>query len=139
MAYLKKLLQTTAHFFHPRYLPNFSDICHQPILPKWPRANGLVENFNKPFLRCIVTAHIEQTNWRQALYSFLLNYRATPHCTTGIAPGEMLFGRQMRTKLPHVAVAVDQKDIGKIAEQNDARHKNKNKVYSDRKDKMKGV
>ena len=34
------------------------------------------------------------------MYQFLRNYRATPHCTTGIAPATALFGRPIRIKLP---------------------------------------
>ena len=29
---------------------------------------------------------------------FLLNYRITPHSTTGIAPAELMFGRELRTR-----------------------------------------
>ena len=42
------------------------------------------------------TAH-----WKQDMYQFLRNYRATPHCTTGVAPATALFGRPIRVKLPN--------------------------------------
>ena len=45
------------------------------------------------------TAH-----WKQDMYQFLRNYRATPHCTTGVAPATALFGRPIRTKLPNPVV-----------------------------------
>ena len=45
------------------------------------------------------------THWKQDMYQFLRNYRATPHCTTGVAPATALFGRPIRVKLPnHVVV-----------------------------------
>ena len=44
---------------------------------------------------------------------FLLQYRTTPHTTTGISPAEMLFGRQPRTLLdlilPNLSNKVQQK------------------------------
>ena len=45
------------------------------------------------------TAH-----WKQDMYQFLRNYRATPHCTTGVSPATALFGRPIRTKLPDPVV-----------------------------------
>ena len=32
------------------------------------------------------------------LYTYLLQYRATPHGSTGESPAEMLFNRKLRTK-----------------------------------------
>ena len=36
-------------------------------------------------------------------YKFLLNYRTTPHCTTGFAPAELLFNRKVHNKLPQLS------------------------------------
>ena len=36
------------------------------------------------------------------MYQFLLNYRATPHSTTGIAPAQLLFNCKITTKLPEI-------------------------------------
>jgi len=33
------------------------------------------------------------------MHQFLRTYRATPHCTTGVAPATALFGRPIRVKL----------------------------------------
>ena len=47
------------------------------------------------------------------LAGFLFNYRITPHSTTGIAPAELMFGRQLRTRFdllqPDVASKVSKK------------------------------
>ena len=59
-------------------------IQHLRIPPKWPHANGLVENFNKPLMKTIRTVSLEGKDWRGAIYGFLLSYRCTPHSTTGI-------------------------------------------------------
>ena len=66
-------------------------ITHQKITPFWPQANSEDENFMKPLTKAIRLAHAEGKDWKNDLYRFMLKYRATPHCTTGIAPSELLF------------------------------------------------
>jgi hypothetical protein len=61
-----------------------------------------VENFNKCLNKTIRIATIERKNWKEELYNFLLNYRATPHTTTGRTPSELLFSRIIKTKVPQV-------------------------------------
>ena len=77
-------------------------INHQKITPLWPQANSEAENFMKPLTKAIRSANSEGKNWKQHLYQFLLNYRATPHSTTGFAPAELLFGRKIWMKLPQL-------------------------------------
>ena len=68
--------------------------------PLSPEANGEVERFMKTFGKVLrTTAH-----WKQDMYQFLRNYRATPHCNTGVAPATAMFGRSIRTKLPDPVV-----------------------------------
>jgi hypothetical protein len=45
-------------------------------------------------------AKVEGKPWRQQLYYFLRNYRATPHSTTNQPPATLIFGRPIKTKLP---------------------------------------
>lgn len=65
----------------------------------YPRANGEVERFNRVLKDCLQTASIQGTPWKPFTRSFLMDYRATPHSTTGVSPSQLLHGRQMRTKL----------------------------------------
>ena len=44
------------------------------------------------------------THWKQDMYQFLLNYRATPVCTTVVAPPTTLVGRPVRTMSPNPVV-----------------------------------
>ena len=60
----------------------FIGIEHKPITPRHPQANGLAENFNRMVNKVVCTAAIEPKSWKQELYKFLHNYRATPHLTT---------------------------------------------------------
>ena len=56
-------------------------------------------------------AHAEKKNWRTELNKYLLAYRSTAHTTTGKSPAEMLYGRNISTKLP---------DIGELGEVDDS-------------------
>ena len=68
----------------------------------WPQSNGEVENHNKTLLKMARIAKIESKEFRREVEQFLFSYRCTPHCSSGISPAELLFGRQLRTKIPTV-------------------------------------
>ena len=44
----------------------------------------------------------EKKDPKEEIYTFLLQYRATPHTTTELSPAELLFGRKIQTKLPQL-------------------------------------
>ena len=69
---------------------------HRKVTPLWPEANGEVERFIKTFGKVLRTT----TSWKQQMYQFLRNYRATAHCTTSVTPATALFERPVRIKLP---------------------------------------
>lgn len=68
--------------------------------PYWPQENATVERFMQPLGKALKTAKIEGRPWRQELNRFLLQYRTTPHCTTGVPPSELLFNRTVKGKIP---------------------------------------
>ena len=74
--------------------------------------------------KAIRAAYAEGRDWRKDLYQFLLNYRATPHSTTGFAPAELLFNRKIKTKLPQVSTKRNS-DIDRTVQKNDERAKEK--------------
>ncbi|XP_065067305.1 uncharacterized protein K02A2.6-like [Rhopilema esculentum] len=78
------------------------NIKHEFSTPYWPQANGEVERFNQPLEKALQTAAIEGKVWRQELQRFLLQYRSTPHCTTKVAPSQLLFNRKVRGKIPEI-------------------------------------
>ena len=81
------------------YLRDHS-ITHRRVTPYWPQANSEVERFNRTLEKAIRAATTEGKDWKNEINTFLLIYRATPHCTTGKSPAVLLFGREIRTKLP---------------------------------------
>ena len=103
-------------------------IKHTRVTPYWPRANGLVENFNKNLKKTIRAATVEGKNWHVELYNFLLQYRATPHTTTGCPPATLLFNRTVRTKLP----CVIKDNVPREVKERDTENKAKEKYYADK-------
>jgi hypothetical protein len=75
---------------------------HCKVTPYWPKADGEVEQFMRTIEKAIRTAHIEKKNWKQALYQFLRQYRATPHSTTNVSPSEALNNRKLKIPLPSI-------------------------------------
>lgn len=68
--------------------------------PYWPQANGEVENANRSILKRLQIAHANDKNYQAEIQKFLLMYNVTPHGTTGKSPSELLFGRNIRDKIP---------------------------------------
>jgi hypothetical protein len=64
-------------------------IKHETSFPYHPQANP-VETVMKPLGKAIKAAHSEKRNTEKALNEFLSTYRATPHSSTGLAPGDIL-------------------------------------------------
>ncbi|XP_014662077.1 PREDICTED: uncharacterized protein K02A2.6-like [Priapulus caudatus] len=102
---------------------------HRKITPLWPLANAEAERFMKTVKKSIKAAIAERKTWNQELHSFLLNYRATPHSSTGIPPATLMFGRAIKTTLPRIAYEKPQHDV----RQKDSESKARMKVYADRK------
>ena len=67
------------------------DFQHRTSSPGFPQANGEAESAVK-----IAKKMLQQMRPELAL----MNYRATPHSSTGVSPAEALMGRRLRTKLP---------------------------------------
>ena len=81
----------------------------EPTAPAYPQANDLVENFNRMIDKVFRTSNVEIKNWKQELYKFLSNYRATPHTTTGKSPAEIMFpNRTFKTRIPDFIVNKDE-------------------------------
>ncbi|KAI8516325.1 hypothetical protein Bbelb_049060 [Branchiostoma belcheri] len=75
---------------------------HRRTTPLWPQANGEVERQNRTLLKSIKIARIEGKDWRQEIQKFLKAYRSTPQVTTGETPYKLMFGREMKSKLPEL-------------------------------------
>jgi len=105
------------------------DVQHVKVTARWAPANGEVERQNRSILKRLQIAQAERRDWKQALTTYLLAYRATPHNTTGVSPGELLFGRKLRTKLPDLVNREHKENI--MIRDRDAEQKGKGKLYAD--------
>lgn len=109
-------------------------IHHRKITPLWPRANGETERFVRTVKKSIKAALSEDKNWKQEMYKFLLSYRATPHSSTNLPPAKILFGRNLKTKLPeHHSMQTTQAPDDTMIRQNDTSAKARMKAYADKK------
>ena len=87
--------------------------------------------------KCVRTAVVEGKNWKQELYKFLRQYRATPRTTTNVSPNEALNGRKLKTTLAEVSPASPRQntlqETRKAMAERDAGQKSKIKAYADSK------
>jgi len=82
-----------------RYMQHLG-IKHHHSTPLWPQGNSEVEAFNKPLIKAIKAAHVENRPWQQEVHKFLLSYRSTPHSTMNVPPSQLLYNCQIRGTLP---------------------------------------
>ena len=98
--------QFTAHKFQEFLLNN--GVTHKFTAPYHPATNGLAERYVqtlKKSLRAIQPKNAEDTH--TALQSLLLQYRKTPHSVTNESPCNLMFGRQIRSRLDFLLQTVD--------------------------------
>ncbi|KAL6463363.1 hypothetical protein MHYP_G00277540 [Metynnis hypsauchen] len=107
-----------------------SGIQHRRSSVYYPRANGEVERFNRSVKDCLLTASIQGEPWKSFLRTYLRDYRATPHSTTGVSPSELLHGRRMRTKLQVINMPVPPTDKKAVRERVESKQQ-KMKTYTD--------
>ena len=110
---------------------------HRRVTECWPRGNAQAEGFNKPLMKAIRSVVVEQRNWKQEMYQFLRQYRATPHTSTKFSPHRLLFGREPGPKLPCVSTEDnhDNRAVRAAARENDKQAKQCQKTYADKRNK----
>ena len=86
---------------------------HTHSTPDWPEASGLVESFNKGLSKIVKVSSFSRP-WEPMLIDFLRAYRSTPHTTSGVAPATLMYGREMRTKLPKIDESLEPVDMIKL-------------------------
>ena len=81
-------------------------------------------------IKILQTARIQRFNWQQELNTFLRNYRAAPHATTGRSPAELMFSRkEYEVRLPQMPKLYSDKEL----REKDRFAKFKMKYYAERK------
>ena len=80
------------------------DIKHAKIPPGLPSAYN-VEMVMKPLGKTMKIGHLQNKNEAETLKLFLVNYRDTPHLSTGVVSAHTLFRYGYRSNLPHKSVS----------------------------------
>ena len=90
-----------------------------------------------PLMKAIRSAVVEQRNWKQEMYQFLRQYRATRPTSTKFSPHRLLFSREPGTKLPRVSTEDnhDNRSVHAAARENDKQAKQCQKTYADNRNK----
>jgi hypothetical protein len=107
--------------FNSTEFAQFANHCgfrHHRVTPRWPRANGEAERFMQNIKKATQTALIDGINWKQALFTYLSQYRGTPHTSTMVSPHKALFGREPFMKIPSLTSKTSQSDL--ILQANDS-------------------
>ena len=107
-------------------------IKHRKITPLWPAANAQVERFHETLEKTIRISNVEGKNWRSELFVFLMNYRNTPHSSTGVSPASLMINRHIRTKIPYLDLSRPSRVL-QTARSNDNLRKSKAKEYMDKR------
>ena len=74
---------------------------HWKITPRWPQANGEAERFMRTINKTVRIAQAGEQNTERAVFTFLREYRLTPHSTTWLAPSVVSLGRRVGDVIPH--------------------------------------
>ena len=114
-------------------LSSYLGFKHRKVTPEWPRANGEAERFMKSLNKAIKVGRLENKPMKQIVNEFLRVYRATPHCTTGVCPFELMFNRKPNTRLPQIE---DHGTENSSVRERDESKKQKMKKDYDRKHKV---
>ncbi|XP_055527166.1 uncharacterized protein K02A2.6-like [Wyeomyia smithii] len=96
--------------------------------PYWPQQNGEVERQNRSILKRLTICQATNGNWIDELNKYLLMYRSSPHSTTEKTPSEMLFGYNIRYRLPTIH---QPKNTDEETADRDKQMKEKGKLYAD--------
>lgn len=105
-------------------------------IPYWPQQNGEVERQKRSIVKRLKISQSTNRNWKEDLQDFLLMYRSTPHSTTMKTPAELLFGRNIRDKLPNMFTPIEKDE--ETADR-DKEKKEKEREYGDVKRRSKEI
>ena len=106
-----------------------------PCTPEHPRANGIVERFMGVLVKTVHSAIAAGKDVQTEVQRRLLNYRNTPHPSTGKTPAELIMLRRTKTKIPSMR-KINQSDIHREARQRDAETRAHRKQVFDKKHKV---
>ena len=112
----------------------------RPCTPEHPQANGIAERFMGVLVKVVHAAVASNQDPRVEVRRRLLNYRNTPHPSTGKTPAELMIRRQIKTRVPGLMKStMDKVDIEAKTMDKVAREKRKSRFDSSKHAKTKEV
>ena len=103
----------------------------RPCTPEHPQANGIAERFMGVLVKVVHAAVANDQDPRVEVRRRLLNYRNTPHPSTGKTPAELMMRRQIKTRVPVLMKStMDKVDIEAKTMDKVAREKRKSRFDS---------
>ena len=110
------------------------DIIQQPL---WiHKAMGLQRTLSNQCAKRSIQPLLKGKDPCKEINTFLLQYRSTPHSTTGKSPAELLFSHELKTKLPSTAAVLGVKTRQEIRAYHDTK-KLEQKLYADKRRRSK--
>ena len=106
---------------------------HRKVTPGWAEANGDIERFMRTVKKSAKIAKLEGRNVEQEVQTTVRSYKATPHPATGYSPNKLMFGRELKGKLPRKTEKENSKDIHKEVRKRDGAKKQQWKAYADKR------
>ena len=100
-----------------------------PLL--WPQANGEVERQKRSLLKTLKITEVEGKKWTDELPKYLMGYRSTRQASTGATPAFLMFGREIKSKLPELRP--EQSVVNEDTRDRDCSKKLTQKAYGDDK------
>lgn len=106
----KTLVSDNASYFKSKEFENFAKLNNIKLMTSplfTPYLNGAAENAVKTIKSILKkTLLVSAKDIPVALSRFLFDYRNNNHCTTGVAPSMLMFGRTLRTRFHNLSLEV---------------------------------
>lgn len=93
-----------------------NNIVHKTTSPYHPATNGAAENAVRTIKNFLMKVKPFSSDFEMQLQRFLMDYRNTPHCTTGVSPAKLCLGRKLHTRLDIIKPAKSTEAEAKLRE-----------------------
>ena len=105
----------------------------KPCSPEHPEGNGIAERFMAVIVKTVHAAMAEKKDPKLEIERRLMQYRNTPHPSTGKKPSELMFNRMVHTRLPTVRKPISTKAVQEAREKDQQERLKRKEVRDKRK------